>query len=121
MSSLIKPGNRPDDFEARREHLRGLTDEELHSRFWHLVEEIVEPLVAEARSHTSPAIERSVLLRMGFSSIDAHDLVEKIAAAGLLGHGAGKLVLDFAQSHDLTIGEAGDVLLLGFHWKEFAP
>ena len=46
---------RPDDFESRREHLRALSDEELHAHFWKLVEGIVAPLVDEARTHTTPA------------------------------------------------------------------
>ena len=62
---------RGDDFEVRRKALAGLSDEELHRRFWELVDRLVAPLVEEARAHTTPAIERSVLLRMGFSSIEA--------------------------------------------------
>ena len=82
---------RPDDLEQRREHLRSLSDDELHARFWNLVEQIVAPLVEEARTHTTPSIERSVLLRMGFSSVEARALVEKLNERGLLGHGAGRL------------------------------
>jgi D-ornithine 4,5-aminomutase subunit alpha len=62
---------RPDDFESRRQHLRKMSDEELHSYFWQLAEKIITPLVEEARTHTTPSIERSVLLRIGFSSIEA--------------------------------------------------
>ena len=60
---------RKDDFQARRQHLADLSDQELHQRFWDLLDQVVEPLAQLARTHTSPAIERSVLLRMGFSSI----------------------------------------------------
>ena len=67
MSSI----ERPDDFEQRREHLERLSDEELHAYFWQLVDQIVAPLIEEARTNTSPSIERSVLLRMGFSSVEA--------------------------------------------------
>ncbi|MEJ2088264.1 MAG: D-ornithine 4,5-aminomutase subunit OraS, partial [Gammaproteobacteria bacterium] len=63
--------NRTDDFESRRQHLKRLSDEALHERFWSLVGQLTAPLIEEARTHTSPAIERSVLLRMGFSSIEA--------------------------------------------------
>jgi hypothetical protein len=66
MSSL----ERLDDFEMRRAHLESMSDEELHTYFWDLVDQIVAPLIEEARTHTTPSIERSVLLRMGFSSID---------------------------------------------------
>jgi D-ornithine 4,5-aminomutase subunit alpha len=117
----MKCDERADDFEARRERLRALSDEELHDRFWGLVEQIVAPLIDEARSHTSPAIERSVLLRMGFSSVEARDLVARMAEHDLLGHGAGRLVLDLAQANDLTVREAGLALLDGQHWQELGP
>ena len=63
--------DRPDDFAARRARLAALSDDELHPYFWELVQKIVAPLIEEARAHTTPSIERSVLLRMGFSSIEA--------------------------------------------------
>ena len=53
---------RPDDYEQRRQHLHDLSDDELHDRFWRLVDEVVAPLVEEARHHTTPSIERSVLM-----------------------------------------------------------
>ena len=112
---------RADDFETRREHLRNLSDDELHARFWDLVGRIVEPLIEEARSHTSPAIERSVLLRMGLSSIEAKGLVEGLAERGLLGHGAGRLLLDLAGVKDMTVREAAEALLAGRHWEDLAP
>ena len=88
---------RPDDFESRRQHLRELSDEELHARFWSLVGHIVDPLIDEARSHTTPSIERSVLLRMGLSSIEARGLVDGMSKRGLLGCGAGHLLLELAE------------------------
>jgi D-ornithine 4,5-aminomutase subunit alpha len=114
MSSL----ERPDDFESRREHLRSLSDEELHRYFWSLVEKITEPLIEEARTHTSPSIERSVLLRMGFSSIEAGALVERMHERGLLGHGAGRLVFEFSKTKGMSIREAGTSLLEGRYWEE---
>ena len=68
---------REDDFQLRRQHLKNLSDEELYEKFWSLTEEIVNPLVELAYNHTSPSIERSVLLRMGFSSIEASKIVKK--------------------------------------------
>ncbi len=112
---------RPDDFATRRAALRPLSDEELHARFWGLVERIVAPLVEEARTHTSVAIERSVLLRMGFSSAEAAALAARMGAAGLLGRGAGRLVLELAQRRDLAVREAGLALLEGRYWEELAP
>ena len=73
---------RPDDFETQRKRLQALSDEELHSYFWSLAEKIVTPLIEEARSHTSPSIERSVLLRMGFSSLEALRLHEERLQGG---------------------------------------
>jgi D-ornithine 4,5-aminomutase subunit alpha len=107
---------RPDDFEARRQQLNGLSDAELQERFWTLVDQIVAPLIAEARTHTTPSIERSVLLRMGFSSIEARQLVERIRARGLLGEGAGRLVLELARAKGISVREAGSALLAGQHW-----
>lgn len=117
MSSL----DRPDDFEVRRAHLRVMTDEALHTHFWDLVERIVAPLIEEARTHTSPAIERSVLLRMGFSSIECSQLVDQMQQHGLLGHGAGRLVLELAKSKGMTIREAGMALLQGEYWQALDP
>lgn len=109
---------RPDDFESRHRHLRNLSDDELHARFWSLVRQIVEPLIDEARTHTTPSIERSVLLRMGFSSIEAKALVDQMMARRLLGHGAGALVLRLARCKGIAIREAGEGLLAGRHWDE---
>jgi D-ornithine 4,5-aminomutase subunit alpha len=109
---------RPDDFESRRGKLRELSDEELRARFWDLVNRIVEPLIEEARTHTSPSIERSVLLRMGLSSIEAKGLVERLAARGLLGYGAGRLLLELADAKKLTVREAAEALLDGQYWED---
>jgi len=109
---------RADDFEQRRAHLRSLSDAELQAYFWELAGRIVAPLVEEARTHTTPSIERSVLLRMGFSSIEAGQLVDRLRARGLLGHGAGRLVLELAQRRGLDVREAGSALLNGRYWEE---
>ncbi|MES9957928.1 MAG: D-ornithine 4,5-aminomutase subunit OraS [Sedimenticola sp.] len=114
----MKRMERPDDFNARRQRLSGLTDDELHARFWRLVEDIVSPLVEEARTHTTPAIERSVLLRMGFNSMDAKALVDRMHVRGVLGHGAGRLVLELARSRDISVAEAGAALLAGRYWED---
>lgn len=111
---------RPDDFESRRAHLGKMSDDELHVHFWQLVEKIVEPLVEEARTHTTPSIERSVLLRMGFSSIEAKTLVESMRTRGVLGHGAGQLVLNLANKEGISVREAGSRLIEGRHWEEVA-
>ncbi len=114
----MRCAERPDDFEKRREKLQNMSDEELHHHFWQLVEKIVEPLIDEARTHTTPSIERSILLRMGFSSNEANALVEKMQAKNLLGHGAGRLVLELAKTKQLSIRAAGAALLSGQYWEE---
>lgn len=109
---------RPDDFDERRRHLRGMSDAELHAYFWELAGRIVEPLVEEARTHTTPAIERSVLMRMGLSSLGTKALVGRLSDEGLLGHGAGRIVLEIADAHGVTPREAGEALLDGRWWEE---
>lgn len=109
---------REDDYSSRNQHLAGLTDEQLKERFWSLVEEIVDPLIDLARKNTSPAIERSVLLRMGFSSLEAKPLVEGAIDRGLMGHGVGHVVYRIAQEKKLDIRTAGLELIDGKHWDD---
>ncbi|MBN2225256.1 MAG: ornithine aminomutase subunit alpha [Deltaproteobacteria bacterium] len=105
-----------DTYRESRGHLAELSDEELKDYFWELIGDIIEPIVQEARTHTSPSIERSVLLRMGFSSVEAKALVTMIAERGLLGHGAGNLVLRVAKKSGLDIRNAGLALIDGTQW-----
>lgn len=106
---------REDDFEKRREHLRGLSDDELKERFFTLADRITDPLVELAKNSTTPSIERSVLLRMGFSSIEAKDIVERIIDAGLLGKGAGNVVLKVAEKLCENYLDAGRKIAEGMH------
>ncbi|HEX9260504.1 MAG TPA: D-ornithine 4,5-aminomutase subunit OraS [Acidimicrobiales bacterium] len=117
----MRSAPRLDDFEQRRTHLRGMTDDELHEYFWELAGRLVAPLVEEARSHTTPSIERSVLLRMGLSSLEAKDLVERFAERRVLGHGAGALLLGLALAHGVSPREAALGLLEGRWWDEVQP
>lgn len=95
-----------------------MTDEQLHEHFWSLVNQIVLPLVEESRTHTSPSIERSVLLRMGFSSLETKPIVNRMLEKGLLGRGAGKLLLQLAQKKGISVREAGLGLIDGKYWEE---
>lgn len=115
MKGFVK---REDDFAVRREHLKDLTDEQLKDRFWSLIEEIVDPLLDLAKKNTSPAIERSVLLRMGFSSIEAKPLVEGAIDRGLIGHGVGHVVYKVAKEKNMDIRTAGLELIEGKHWDD---
>ena len=116
----MRPLEREDDFIDRRMHLQAMSDRELHEHFWRLARQIVEPLLEEARTHTSPSIERSVLLRMGFSSDEAKALVKRFGKQGLLGHGAGHLVLKLAHSKNISVRQAGEALLAGDFWEELS-
>ncbi len=109
---------RTDDFESRREHLKGLSDEQLKERFWELARQLTDPLLSMGKEYTSPSIERSVLLRMGFSSLEAAALVKGCLEQGLLGHGAGHVVYKMSRSWGLPIRETGLKLLAGEHWEE---
>ena len=109
---------RSDDFALRRKKLQELSDEALHAVFWDLANQIIAPLVAEARTHTTPSIERSVLLRMGFSSVEAKDLVSQLNARKLLGHGAGRIVLALANQQKISVRDAGNALIAGQYWDE---
>lgn len=111
---------RPDDFELRRAPIRAMSDAELHAHFWDLVGQVVAPLLEEARTHTSPSIERSVLLRMGFSSVESKALVEQMNERRLLGHGAGRLVLELSKSKGMSVCDAGGELLAGRCWDELS-
>jgi D-ornithine 4,5-aminomutase subunit alpha len=107
---------RVSDFEKRREHLKDLSNEELKERFWLLAEEIMKPLYDLAHTHTSPSIERSVLLRMGFSSLEAVAIVSAAEKRGLLGKGAGHLVLRYAKETESAYLDAGRALANGEGW-----
>jgi D-ornithine 4,5-aminomutase subunit alpha len=113
---------RQDDFEVRRGKLAALSDEELYRRFWELTARVVEPLLELGKRHTTPSIERSVLLRMGISSLDAKVIVEKCVDRGLLGKGAGHVVYKYAKARSLPVQEAGAFLAKGESgdWDEAA-
>lgn len=111
---------REEDYEIRREHLKQLSDEELYDRFWSLTEEIVKPLVDLAYNHTSPAVERSVLLRMGFSSLEADSITKEGIKWKLLGKGIGQVVLVYAEMKNMDYLKAGEELARGIGWSELA-
>ena len=107
---------RADDFEARRKHLANLSEEELLNRFWKLAEDVVDPLLELAKNNTTPAIERSVLLRMGFSSLEAKDIVDNTIDRGLMGKGAGNVVYSVAKALNRDYREVGRELGAGTNW-----
>lgn len=107
---------RPDDYETRRAHLAGLDDQALEERFWDLARRVVAPLVELARNHTTPSVERSVLARMGVPSQEAAAVVEGCLTRGLLGHGAGHVVLRAARTAGCGPREAASRLASGELW-----
>lgn len=108
---------RKDDFNSRKKHLENLTDEELKNYFWDLAHKAVEPMLELAKNNTSPAIERSILLRMGFSSIEAKVLVEKVIDYNLIKKGAGHVVYRYSKLAHLSIRDAGKDLMDDNGWE----
>jgi len=111
---------RTDDFETRRQHLANMSEEDLEKYFWELSHQVVSPLIELARTHTTPSIERSVLLRMGLDSLTANGIAEQALNKGLLGHGAGHCVWRYAKIKELTVAQAGAELAQGRGWDELA-
>lgn len=107
---------RADDYQARRKHLANLSDEELHQRFWKLLGQITDPLVELARTHTTPSIERSVALRMGFSSLEAQALIAGLFEHNLGGQGIGRAILNVMQVRECSAREAGLALIREKCW-----
>lgn len=107
---------RADDYEKRRQHLANLTDAELEQRFWELAEKVVDPLLELGKKNTTPAIERSILLRMGFSSIEVKPIIEGVMNKGLMRKGAGNVVWRLSKKLGVSVREAGLALADGKHW-----
>ena len=105
-------------FEERRKHLEGMSDQALYDYFWELAGKIVDPLVEAGRIYTTPAIERSILLRMGFSSLEAQAIVSGATEHRLLPHGAGHLVWRLSEKLGMEIRDTGLALAEGKYWKE---
>ncbi|MDP3058454.1 MAG: ornithine aminomutase subunit alpha [bacterium] len=103
--------HRVDDFKTRRQSIAHLSEAELENTFWELALKITAPLVEMASTHTSPSIERSVLLRMGFSSLEAGAIVKRVDELGLLGKGAGHVVWRLARLNNCSLEQAKSVLL----------
>jgi D-ornithine 4,5-aminomutase subunit alpha len=107
---------REDTYLQIRGHLAELSDEQLEAHFWELAQQVVDPLVELARSHTSPSIERSVLMRMGVDSPTCMAVVGACEKRGLLGHGCGHVVWHCARAWDVPVTEAARRLAAGEGW-----
>ncbi len=108
---------RPDTYREVRAHLADIDDPALEARFWELSREVVEPLVELARTHTSPSIERSVLMRMGIDSLTCQAVVAGCETRGLLGHGAGHVVLVCMREWECDAPTAAARLAEGEGWE----
>lgn len=102
---------RLEKFNERQVRLHSLSDEALKARFWELCDQVVTPIAELARTHTSPSIERSVLLRMGIDSQSALAVVTRINQAGLLGKGAGHVLLKLAERNQVDVVKAAALIL----------
>ncbi|BDU71908.1 D-ornithine 4,5-aminomutase subunit OraS [Mesoterricola silvestris] len=102
---------RHDRFARRQAELARLSDAQLKERFWQLCNQVVEPIVELARTHTSPSIERSVLLRMGVDSVSSHGVVDRIFEAGLLPKGAGNVLLKVSERTGKDVRGAAAAIL----------
>ncbi len=109
---------RPDDYITRRKHLENLTEDELKNRFWELADKIVEPMLEMGYKNTTPAIERSILLRMGFSSLEAKPIVEGVMKKGLMGKGAGNVVWRLSKKLGISVRDAGLALTEDKYWDD---
>lgn len=107
---------RPDTYREVRAHLAELDDAALEARFWELSRKAVAPLVELARTHTSPSIERSVLMRMGIDSPTCQAVVAGCETRGLLGHGAGHVVLVAMRAWGCDAPAAAARLAAGEGW-----
>jgi len=108
---------RPDTYHEVRKHLDEYDDTALEAHFWSLAGEVVAPLVDLARSYTSPSIERSVLMRMGCDSPTCTAVVAECEKRGLLGHGAGHVVLVCMREWKVDALEAARRLAAGNGWE----
>lgn len=109
---------REDDFQVRRKHIANLTDEELYRRFWELTDKVVDPLLDLGKKNTTPSVERSVLLRMGVSSLDCMPIVNHCIDRGLMGKGAGHCVYKLSKIENISIRDASIKLAKGEGWDK---
>ena len=95
------------DFSERRKHLEMMDEQELYDYFWELAGKVGDPMLEAGKIYTTPSIERSVLLRMGFTSIEAGAIVDGVISQNLLGKGAGHVVWRLSQKLNMTVLETG--------------
>ena len=94
-----------------------LSDDELKQRFWE-----AEHCQAAVRSgaHTLHLRLAISALAHGVSSLEAQSIVSSAEKRGLLGKGAGNIVLTFAKARGIHYLQAGKELVSGNGWDEVA-
>ena len=68
--------------------------------------------------NTTPSVERSVLLRMGVSSLDCMPIVNHAIDHGLMGKGCGHCVYKLSKLENISIREASIRLAKGEGWDK---
>jgi D-ornithine 4,5-aminomutase subunit alpha len=106
---------RKDNYATRKKHLESMSDSELKLYFFELAEKMVDPLVDLGKKYTSKSIERSVLLRMGFSSIESKTIVDILNEYNLLRKGAGHCIYKVSKEKQIDIRDAGNQIAEGKH------
>jgi D-ornithine 4,5-aminomutase subunit alpha len=76
---------------------------------------MVDPLLDLGKEYTSKSIERSILLRMGFSSLEAKKIVDILNEYNMLRKGAGHCVYRVSRDKEMNIREAGNQIGEGKH------
>jgi len=104
---------REDDFNIRSKPLKEMSDAELKEYFYKLTKIVLNPIYNQTQNYTSKSIERSVLLRMGFSSLEAQKIVDVLNEHDLLPHGAGHCVFHVASINGIDIKDAGTLVIEG--------
>ena len=102
---------RLDDYNLRRNKISHLSDQELKQYFYELTNKLVDPLLKLSYENTTKSIERSVLLRMGFSSLQAKEIVDRLNEHNLLRKGAGHCVYKISTKFDVSLEESGEMVL----------
>lgn len=103
--------------QERAEVLSSLSDEALYQKFWELADKLARPLIEFSQIHTTPSIERSVLMRMGFNSVQAKNFVDRCVKEGIIGKGAGGVLFNYARQNNMDLFSAFDTLMSLGNWK----
>ena len=115
---------RDDDYQVRRQSVANLSDKELEQRFCAARRDYIASRFSRMNPRQLEAVLTTegplVLLRMGFSSIEAKAIADGCVERNLLGHGAGNVVYRLAKAKEMDYIDAGKALCEGRLWDEAA-